>query len=473
MKKKIFLITIIIYLVSIINVHATMAHNIYSDPKLNTSDVYDTFMIDFQGVQTPSYTYWALCNWGMDLSKFKQSHSGVNGGGAYAGLQANEPGRRSAIMSFWEVSYDGGQIQRAKMVYPNGETNSFGGEGEGSNYITDYNWQTNNWYRMLLHAWDNPETNTTYMAQWFLDLSTNEWRLISVFDTKLPSSGMTGGFSQFQENYVGTTAKEIREFNFKNMYVRKKSNQLWYSLNTTVLSYDTKAYGYDTAGRHEFGIRNNMFYGLSGGTISNQNQYDKNQPDQQTLSINQPKLPQITNPPVTINVSNINGTATIKWNYNGPQKEYILKIIDNKTNKLINTVSSIKPEKRNLSFNDDSKNHIYELEIKDVFGNTSKVKSTPKDYEIIDDNQPKTNTEEIQEELVNEDEKDNTTKLQNSKNKIENTKRNEYKSTNNVIKQEENKIAYIISYIVIAISFSIIIVSMIYIVNNKKKKNNI
>ena len=46
-----------------------MAHNIYSNPVLNgTGRKFDGFSIDFRGIQTPRATYWALCNWGMNLS---------------------------------------------------------------------------------------------------------------------------------------------------------------------------------------------------------------------------------------------------------------------------------------------------------------------------------------------------------------------------------------------------------------------
>ena len=373
MKKKVFILLVFIYLFSVINVYATSAHNIYSDPQIDTNTIYDTFTIDFQGTQTPNYTYWALSNWGMDLNSFKQNHSNVEGGGAYAGLQTNEEGRRSAIMSFWEVSYDNGQKIRAKMIYPVGETNSFTGEGEGSNFITNYNWKTNSWYRMVIHSWDNKETNTTYVAQWFLDLSTREWTLISVFDTNLPSSGMRGNFSQFQENYIAATAKEIREFNFKNMYVRKKSNSLWYSLGTTKLSYDTKAFGYDTAGRHEFGVRDNMFYGLSGGTVDNQDRYDREHPDYQVLSINQSDTPPIELPKLTSTLTSKNGTVTIDWKFNGPQKEYTIYVIDRDSYNTVNTISVVNPATNQVTFNDDSQKHLYELVVKDIYGNTRKT----------------------------------------------------------------------------------------------------
>jgi len=475
MKKKIFITAILIYLFSITNVNATMAHNIYSNPQFNRNDIYDTFMIDFQGTQTPYYTYWALCNWQMDLTKFKSSHSDVSGGGAYAGLQANGGGKRSAIMSFWEVSYNGGQIQRAKMVYPNKETNSFGGEGEGSNYITDYNWKNNQWYRMVLHSWDNRNTGTTYVAQWFLDVSSGQWNLISVFDTKLPSSGLTGGFSQFQENYVGSTKDQVREFYFKNMYARKKSNQYWYSLNTTELTYDTKAFGYDTAGRHEFGVRNNSFYGLSGGTVSNQDQYDKQQPERSVLSINQSTIPPITTASVNINVSNNNNNVTISWNYNAPQIEYVIYIKDRDGNR-INTISSVDPVTRQITINDDSANHIYELYVKDIFGNTSWTKSTPKDNSISKSNNNQNNESIIEnnaDEKVEEQQEPEQKKEKNVFKYLAGSDKKQEYSSNRVNKgQSENKSAYIISFLIIANSIAIIIVSAISIIKGKRKKNN-
>lgn len=405
MKKKTLILLIIFCFISTINVYATGAHNIYSDPKVNTNEIYDTFTIDFQGTKTPNYTYWALCNWGMDLNAFKQSHSNVEGGGAYAGLQANEEKRRSAIMSFWEVSYDNGQKLRAKMVYPNSDTNSFTGEGEGSNFITRYNWKTNSWYRMVIHSWDNPETNTTYVAQWFLDISTGEWTLISVFDTNLPSSGMRGNFSQFQENYIGTTAKEVREFNFKNMYIRRKKDSLWYSLGTTKLSYDTKAFGFDTAGRHEFGVRDNMFYGLSGGTVDNQEQYDREHPDYQELSIEQSNIPPIELPKLSSTITDKNGTLTINWKFNGPQKEYTLYIIDKDSYETVKTISKTTPSAKEITFDDDAKNHLYELVVKDVYGNTRKTFS-----KTLSESKQKNEPVEMEEENASEKDLDKITK---------------------------------------------------------------
>ena len=114
MIKKIYVIIIAIVLTIIMNENlvfaqeSKMAHNIYSDPifKNESSEKYDTFLIDFKGTKTPIYTYWALCNFDIDLTAFKEKYNyyDVTGGGAYAGLQNTEEGRKG-IMSFWQIEY--------------------------------------------------------------------------------------------------------------------------------------------------------------------------------------------------------------------------------------------------------------------------------------------------------------------------------------------------------------------------------
>ena len=103
MVNKIFIALIISILFSF--VISPMAKNIYSDPDLSkTSKKFDGFTIDFRGIDTPNSTYWALCNWQMDLTEFKKKYPDAKGGGAYGGLQSSTYEKR-AIMSFWEIQY--------------------------------------------------------------------------------------------------------------------------------------------------------------------------------------------------------------------------------------------------------------------------------------------------------------------------------------------------------------------------------
>ena len=144
----------LILILSITFVICPMAKNIYSDPDLSkTSKQFEGFTIDFRGIDTPDSTYWALCNWEMDLTDFKKTHSQVSGGGAYGGLQTIINGK-TAIMSFWEVLYKENGVEkshRAHRMYPKGDESSFGGEGEGTNYIHEM-FGIDSFY---IHGWIN------------------------------------------------------------------------------------------------------------------------------------------------------------------------------------------------------------------------------------------------------------------------------------------------------------------------------
>ena len=38
-------------------------------------------------------------------------------------------------------------------MFPEGKEHSFTGEGEGNNYIDEYEWESHQWYRFLIHSW--------------------------------------------------------------------------------------------------------------------------------------------------------------------------------------------------------------------------------------------------------------------------------------------------------------------------------
>ena len=256
-----------------------MAHNIYSNPVLKeTSGKFDGFSIDFRGVETPVATYWALCNWGMDLTTFKAEHPDAKGCGAYAGLQHTIHGN-TAIMAFWETMYDNDKKRHnASRVYPAGKDRAFGGEGEGTNYITPFDWEANKWYRMVLRSWCDAERGTTFVGQWVQDRESGKWSLISYFDTKLKDSFMRGGMSQFQENYWQDDSEPIRSFNIKNIFVLDRSDKAWKYLPRTSLGIDDPAWHFNTAGTHDFGATTEYFYGSTGGDVEDQIAYDAQRP---------------------------------------------------------------------------------------------------------------------------------------------------------------------------------------------------
>ena len=253
------------------NPEERMAHNIYSDPVLDgTSGRYSGFLIDFCSDHAAASTYWALCNWNMDITDFKSKYTVLgseNSAGAYAGLQSRVDGKK-AIMSFWEIKYldenNNEQSLRAKRVYPEGgETNQFGGEGEGSNYITDYYWKTGKWYRMYICCYDDASTGHTFVEQWVMDIEKGVWTKISCFDTGLCHSYFKGAMSQFMENYSWKYSNEVRTFAYRNMYVREYDTGEWKALNESTLSIDT-GYG-NKKGNFAFTADGNTFYGITCG----------------------------------------------------------------------------------------------------------------------------------------------------------------------------------------------------------------
>ncbi len=245
-----------------------MAHNIYSDPDLSTtSGKFSGFSIDFKADKTGIGTYWALCNWQMNKDDLMSKYDVIDTyAGAYAGLQMRPDGPK-AIMSFWEIKYkdaSGNEKKiEAKRVYPSdGDTNKFGGEGEGTNYICDYKWEKGNWYRMYLNCYQNKD-GKTFVEQWIADLSTGKWTLICRFDTGLYHSYFEGGMSQFMENYLSEYANETRTFEYRNIRVREYGMQEWNAIGKSSLSVDT--WWDNKKGNAFYGATEECFYGIANG----------------------------------------------------------------------------------------------------------------------------------------------------------------------------------------------------------------
>lgn len=250
------------------NLENKMAHNIYADPDLSaTSGKFSGFMIDFKADKTGTATYWALCNWQMNKDDLMSKYNVIDtNAGAYAGLQMCQDGPK-AIMSFWEINYkdaSGNEKKiEAKRVYPSGEEEyKFDGEGEGTNYICDYQWEKGKWYRMYLNCYQDKEGNT-FVEQWVADISTGEWTLISCFDTGLYYSYFEGAMSQFMENYDSDYANETRTFEYCNIGVREYGKQDWIIIKNATLSVDTC---WDNKkGNAVYGAMADRFYGIANG----------------------------------------------------------------------------------------------------------------------------------------------------------------------------------------------------------------
>lgn len=387
--KRTFKIAIILALVTILatapmtSVFAAdyMAYNIYSDPVVTgTSQKFDTFTIEFRGVQTPNYTYWALANFGLDLSSIKtmQKFPAISGGGAYAGLQNRDPQRgKAAIMSFWEMRYMGTKIHNVKQMYPEGDTN-FTGEGEGKSCIVPFNWDDNTWYRMVIHTWEDVENGTTFAGQWFQNVATGEWTLTIVYDTQIYDSCFKGGMGLFQENYIRTYEDE-REFNTRNIYAVDHKSKEWVSLATCKVSYGNGG-GDNKAGAHSFGATEEYFWGKAGGKVDNQEQYEKEATKSLTLTINQPKTPTFGEP--KLNSLTVDGN-TVKWELSKtdmPQLSYKLDVVDT-TGKTIFTKEQTRPEVTSTTL-EGVETDAYKcvLTVTDIFGKTTSMEYATEAY---------------------------------------------------------------------------------------------
>jgi hypothetical protein len=178
-------------------------------------------------------------------------------------------------------------------MYPYGTDHRFGGEGDGTNYIPAYNWRSGQWYRMLFYSWDDLQTGHTFVGQWVEDVTAGQWTLISYFDTNLVGSYITGGLSQFQENYVQNRDYLKRSFFIKNVYAFDLEKNDWLSLNTTRISYDPAEWKYNTAGTHEFGATAEYFWGVAGEYVADQAAYDAATLRSAKVSITQPDKPEM------------------------------------------------------------------------------------------------------------------------------------------------------------------------------------
>lgn len=240
------------------------AHNIYANPNLgNTSGKYSGFLIDFRADFSADDTYWSLCNFYMDLTDMRNKYSSVNGGSAYCGLQRNTNNVRRAIMSFWQVEYDG-NILNADLIYPEYDTNGyFDNEGSGANYLPLYQWEDDKWYRMYICCFDDSVSGHTIVEMWVKEIENGTWDKICAYDTNLYNSYFCGDMSQFMENYSGYTSNEIRSCEFANYYVRDYYTGNWSYIDTITMSIDTW-FG-DKKGTYEFGSTSNTVWGITCG----------------------------------------------------------------------------------------------------------------------------------------------------------------------------------------------------------------
>ena len=226
--------------------------------------------------------------------------------------------------------------------------------------LENFDWPTNVWHRFVIRSWSSV-LGHTYVGNWIQNYETKEWTLYSYFNTNLNNSYITGGLSQFQENYNENYFGEERSFRIKNMYAYDISYKKWISLNTTKLSYDPASWGYNTAGTHEIGYTNNYFFGSSGLPVDDQKLYDESYPSSVTGTIIQPELPDFEKPVITSLIADLTSSKiSISWSYDSkkcPCYRYYIDIsrsVNNEYSTFI-TISIVAPDASKYEKNENFK----------------------------------------------------------------------------------------------------------------------
>ncbi len=370
-----------------------MAYNLYTSLDTSkTSGVYTTFMIDFRAPVTYKSTYWALANFGLDITKETlKKYKNLSAGGGYAGMQVRgADDDRVGILSFWRWEYQtasGIDYLYADTVYPVGYQSRFDNEGSGSNSLQPYTWADNQWYTMALHTWEDAETGTTFAGLWILDQTTGKWTLITYYNTYLLNSGWKGDMGLFMENYGSGNREGERQFNVKNMYVLDKKDALWKSLNTATISYGDGGKA-NKVGTHEFGATDEYLWGMTNGTmIDNQDEYEKNATKRQTYTITQPDKPTYGTPEVkTIRLNARSGKRTVAWEMadtSTPQLGYKIEILDTEGNVLV-TKSATRPHEVYVEIPKEELDVKAEvkcvLTVTDIFGQSTTFEGYTRNY---------------------------------------------------------------------------------------------
>ena len=369
-----------------------MAYNFYADPHFSeTSGKFDSFLIDFMAEKTPNATYWAMANFSLDVKseKTQKAFEGIKGVHGYCGVQNSD--RKVGIISFWESKYKKNgedMLLHAQRIYPEGHS-KFAFEGEGTNCIQPYEWVSGQWYRMLLHSWDDIETGTTFAGLWFQDIKSGKWQLFSYFNTLLYNSCFIRNFSQFMENFYGgdpkTNCNVERNVFFKNMYVHDHERKDWVSIHTATLSYGDGGGTMEHQkkfGGHTFGATEEHFWGITGGKVENQAAYEEAAVKRSKHTINQPEKPELGEPKIA-KLSLDNKKKNLTWSFDEkstPQLAYRVKAVNAK-GQVVFEKAGTRPEVRSLEL-PAMKSDAFKvtLTVVDVFGNKDEAEYTTRLY---------------------------------------------------------------------------------------------
>lgn len=352
MKKMLFPI-LLIALISFST--SLLPRNIYSFPDLSrSSKKFNTFMINFQGVEVQSSTFWALCNWQMDLTEFKKTHEKVSGGNAQVVFQKDDQGQ-SVVLSLWDIFYLEGEEQKvlkADLMYPEGANRNFKGMGSGRNLISDFSWESKKWYTLVIKSWTDVENGNTFVGLWVKDIEAKRWYLISYFDTGLKNSFITGSLSQFQESSDEKTFGNERSFMFTNMYALDIVKKTWFGISKTKLYYDP---AYNQAGTHEMEVKDNSFFISSGKQVENQTEYDEENESPVNKTIEVQIRPEVDDVYLKAKASiDSKKTMNISWTVNPKGAPVYFYTIEIKSgHNVIHTYSTTRPDQNTYTYESD------------------------------------------------------------------------------------------------------------------------
>ncbi|WP_162266736.1 DUF3472 domain-containing protein [Clostridium sp. ATCC 25772] len=311
----------------------------------------DIMSIDWSAVKNPPYTYWAVHNW----------NPGGEAGG-YAGFQQRAD-KRTAHFAIWDPIAVR-QAIKAEYLSSSSSASRFGGEGEGLKVETDYNWQTNSWYKMTMRSWQ--EDGHTKFGQWIRDEYTKEWKQIAVLDYPVANVKFNNPYGMFQEDWAGNGQDE-REARLKNSYSRKDSDKSWSSLNKQRITAQYPQLNWNGGGNSEY-----VWVSAGGNTRPSIN-------SGQVFTLNQPNKPDVgvLNFDI-VNNKYENGKLNISWKLNAqstPQFKGKVEVYNNSamTGTPIKTVDNIKSYKNEINevVSLNSANGLYaKITITDLFDNT-------------------------------------------------------------------------------------------------------
>ena len=358
----------------------------------NISSKADTLSIDFNVIKASSESEFLLWYWiyNLDDLKEKNDYYRVTTSGAQSLIKFFN-GTHNTIFKQWNYRYKENESSEYKElsienIYP-GYSEEYVDAGlNGVQTYADYVWDTDTWYRMIVHIWKDTKTNNMFVGQWIQNISTGQWTLLSYFDTKLQNTYFELDPKQPLINQRLRASNETgeQEVYFKNLYIQDHDTKQWNSINNS--EFEVKEDSSESYGKYEFGTTDDYFYMINGGTVENQEEYDQTQPKTGTYEISQPSSPSFGE----INIDKFdlsNNTLTWKYSKTSTPQETVKLTIEDLESKDSQNIEINRPEvmKYEIEQNLPEKYKITFVSY-DIFGNqdTKSITNVKEEKEIKD-----------------------------------------------------------------------------------------